>query len=270
MIPSTSSIVYSLLAQIPNQMAKQRTAPNSSVLIIGAYVWRGPDLKKPSFNSTIWSQSFSKFFGQSHIFTCSPTSPSFWYRGRASSGASLNSQHSIWVTKVQIKWDCERRPSGTSFFPFFHFFFFFCCAKTKTWPCPKNITFSLLICHEHSPICSCSLDYLCLHNRSYRSLKKLCCLGQAYVSYQSLFWFEILAPFLIHFGPVVWVIYLSLQIRFIVSCTVQLPLYFLLDIVKTQKLRGRMQIAKPGISCVMWLLFLDNLFLIIHMHIIHL
>lgn len=124
MIPSTSSIVYSLLAQIPNQMAKQRTAPNSSVLIIGAYVWRGPDLKKPSFNSTIWSQSFSKFFGQSHIFTCSPTSPSFWYRGRASSGASLNSQHSIWVTKVQIKWDCERRPSGTSFFPFFHFFFF--------------------------------------------------------------------------------------------------------------------------------------------------
>ena len=28
MIPSTSSIVYSLLAQIPNQMAKQRRAPN--------------------------------------------------------------------------------------------------------------------------------------------------------------------------------------------------------------------------------------------------
>lgn len=182
----------------------------------------------------------------------------------------------VWTANIRFEWpkckssETVREDLVAPLFSLFFIFFFFCCAKTKTWPCPKNITFSLLICHEHSPICSCSLDYLCLHNRSYRSLKKLCSLGKAYVSYQSLFWFEILAPFLIHFGPVVWVIYLSLQIRFIVSCTVRLPLYFLLDIVKTQKLRGRMQIAKPGISCVMWLLFLDNLFLIIHMHIIHL
>ena len=135
MIPSTSSIVYSLLAQIPNQMAKQRRAPNPSVLIIGTNVWRGPNLKKPSFNSTIWSQSFSKFFGQPHIFTCFPSSPSFWYCGRASSGASLNSQHSIWVTKVQIKWDCERRPSGTYFFPFFQIFFL----SVVPWPRPDHV-----------------------------------------------------------------------------------------------------------------------------------